>query len=1431
MRATSVTILQYPMKQNSNPRKRKRKGSGNIAGEAIGKQARSCAEADVLAGQHHHGEEFLKDPGGLEVRPGQESEPVVPELGTYQIELEMQNEELRAAQQELEESRRLLADLYDFSPVGYFSLDPDGKIISVNLTGAAMLGSNKNELSRKAFSLLVHKEDADIFYFFLRRARGEDDRQVTECRLQKKDGTLLPVQLEGITIRDEVGDVVEMRISVSDISQRIVAENKLQRKSSLLRAIIDSTDVMLVYLDPDFNFLWVNPSYARTCNMTPEELAGKNHFVLFPHKENEEIFQRVRDSGQPVFFKDKPFEFPDQPERGVTYWDWSLVPVKDPADRVTALVFTLRETTKYKQAELELAESEERFRRMAETSTDIIFQLDSCGRFTYVSPAVRALGYSPDQVQGRPLFRFIPPAELRMANQALSRINRGQEISLLALRVRKADGSTALCEISATPIARDGKVAGVQGIARDITERQRTEEILRISEAQLRTTLHTLAEGVIVSDFDGNLVYWNPAAVSIHGFSSEREYLRRLPEFAANFELATVEEGILPYERWPLNRILQGETLRACEVHIRRLDIDWARIFRYSGTQARDKDGKPLLAVLALADITERKLAEKKIRRNNALLQGIKEIFEAGLACETDEDLAAVTLRVAEKLTGSRFGLIGEIGPDGLLHDIAVWDPGWQQWAMEDKTGPRRPPGSFRIEGLHGQVLAEGVPFFTNDPSSHPANIGTPAGHPPLTSFLGVPLAYGGKTIGMVALANRDGGYGDDDLESVQALAAVFVETLRKSRTERALRESEARERSNALQFKQLLDFTPVPIWIAHDPECRVITGNLAAARLLGVDPAGNVSQSPPGEEKVTQLRVFRNGEELTPEEMPLHHAVAHGIRADDIEIDIITSSGNARRMLGSAAPLYDAERKVRGGIAALMDITERKSIEKQLLQAKQEWEMTFDAVPDLIAIIDPQHRIVRANRAMADKMRIRPDQCIGALFACVHKSSHPNEECPHVLTRKDGRQHMAEVHEKSLGGDFLVTTTPLVDGRGEIFATVHVARDVTSIKETARQLKVSEERLNRAQRIAHLGSWELDIASNVLTWSDEVFRIFGLQPQSFAPCYEDFLDSVHPEDREKVHTIYWDSLRKGKDYYEIEHRIVQKSTGTIRYVHEKCEHFRDENGKLIRSGGMVHDITERNEADKKILILNNELQRNIRQLAESNKELERSNRDLQQYAYIISHDLQEPLRTVSSFVQLLSRRYQGKLDEKADTFINFAVEGAAHMQKLLTDLLLFSRVGGGELRLGKVSLGAVLDSILCHLKNAIEESGARIESESLPVVLADEMQLTNLLQNLISNALKFRSEQPPQIHVSAKREGSEWIICVRDNGIGIDPKFADRIFMVFQRLHRRDEYPGTGIGLAICKKVVERSGGRIWVESEPGRGAAFYFSLPAGEG
>jgi PAS domain S-box-containing protein len=516
---------------------------------------------------------------------------------------------------------------------------------------------------------------------------------------------------------------------------------------------------------------------------------------------------------------------------------------------------------------------------------------------------------------------------------------------------------------------------------------------------------------------------------------------------------------------------------------------------------------------------------------------------------------------------------------------------------------------------------------------------------------------------------------------------------------------------------------------------------------------------------------------------------------------------------------IYDDQGKLTSVLSQVLDVTEQKQNEKALKDSEERFRRLFEddltgdfissANGNLIACNAAYLRIfgfTSMEEALKTNIFVRhesDDELQSLLDLLKQKKKLEHYEC--AVLRRDGKRiHIVE----NLVGSF--------DEHGDLKEIKGYVHDDTERKHAEQVLRESEQRLSRSQEIAHLGSWELDVFKNELTWSDEVYRIFGLQPQEFEATYEAFLERVHPYDRASVDEAYSSSIREGKDSYEIEHRVVRKDTGGIRWVREKCQHVRDATGKIVLSVGMVLDITERKQAEEE-----------LKKLAE---DLKRSNDDLQQFAHAASHDLQEPLRTVAGFIKLLEKRYKDKLDEKAHEFIDYTIDGVKRMQMLIEDFLEYSRVGtkGGIFK--PTNCSVALEQAIYNLHAAIEGSGTKLTYDLLPTVMADTSQVSSLFQNLIGNAIKFRGDKRPEIHISAEKEVNNWIFSARDNGIGIDPKFVERIFMVFQRLHTRQEYEGTGIGLAICKKIVESHGGHIWVKSELGKGATFYFTLPVVE-
>ena len=385
-------------------------------------------------------------------------------------------------------------------------------------------------------------------------------------------------------------------------------------------------------------------------------------------------------------------------------------------------------------------------------------------------------------------------------------------------------------------------------------------------------------------------------------------------------------------------------------------------------------------------------------------------------------------------------------------------------------------------------------------------------------------------------------------------------------------------------------------------------------------------------------------------------------------------------------------------------------------------------------------------------------------------------------------------------------------DELGNPCGILEINHNITDRKLAEEALRQSEERWQLALRGNNDGIWDWNVKTNEVFFSPRWKEMLGFEDLEIPNHIDEWAKRVHPDDLERVMQAIQDHFAKKTPFYINEHRVLCKD-GSYKWILDRGQALWDENGNVVRMAGSHSDITERLEVQRQLEILT--------------KDLQRSNQELEQFAYIASHDLQEPLRAITSYTQMLAKRYRGQLDAKADTYIDFIIDGAARMRQLIQDLLAYSRVGRRELKFQSTDCNLLLGQVIQDLQVAIADCEAEVTYEFLPSVMADTTQIHLLFQNLISNALKYRNETPPKVKISAIPQDDCCQFAIQDNGIGIEPEYADRIFVIFQRLHTSDEYPGTGLGLAICKKIVERHGGKIWVKSQLGKGSTFYFTLP----
>ncbi|MEY4929817.1 MAG: hypothetical protein RI909_541, partial [Bacteroidota bacterium] len=539
------------------------------------------------------------------------------------------------------------------------------------------------------------------------------------------------------------------------------------------------------------------------------------------------------------------------------------------------------------------------------------------------------------------------------------------------------------------------------------------------------------------------------------------------------------------------------------------------------------------------------------------------------------------------------------------------------------------------------------------------------------------------------------------------------------------------------------------------------------------------------------------------------------------------SKTGKHLPVFSMVSPTFNDSHQVVGLISVTYDISKRKEEERQRELEQLDKEALINTSQDYIWSMNKDHILLAANQSLIDVIKHLTNIDIKRGDVVRLEGLFPDaygQFLSNCLQRGLSGESFIKEYQSSLSGKWFELSVRPIFNNLEVMGVACYNKDITQRKTAEETVRISNERYDFVSKATNDCIWDWNIQTNETLWSGNMETLFGYSMADTEVGNATFwVDRIHPEDKPRLlHTLQEIFDQTVQNIWQEEYRFL-KAGGTYAYVYDKAYIIRDEMNKPLRMIGAMQDITHQKETELLLKDLNEKTKQRARDLQESNSELER-------FAYVASHDLQEPLRMVSSFLQLLDKRLKenNMIDEKSEQYMSFAVDGANRMKRLILDLLEYSRVNTSTDALGNTNMNEVVLDVKDIFRAQITETNATITASVLPVLPnTRRTQMVQLLQNLVGNALKYNTSTTPTIHIDVKEDDHRWIFSVQDNGIGFDPKFAEEIFTIFQRLHTRSEYAGTGIGLSICKKIVERHGGKIWAESTPGSGSTFYFSIP----
>ena len=1040
--------------------------------------------------------------------------------------------------------------------------------------------------------------------------------------------------------------------------------------------------------------------------------------------------------------------------------------------KVTGVFVTITDVTEKKRADQLLKANEQRFRALLENNGDMISLTDKEGRILYLSPAFEKLTrFTLESMRGKTAFEIMHPdlrAEARLVFEELL-ANPGVPIPRKSRFLNRETGAYIYVEGVTTNLLADENVKAIVANFRDVTERMEAQEKLNLAEIRFQKLIEHNYDGIVLRDQNFKIIYSSASSERILGWTNEEKLGKRFSDKTHPEDVEKVKEN----HQNVLNHA----------------GVSFPLIFR-----TQHKAGHYVWVERVMTNM----LHDKSINAIVANFRDITQKIVADLEKEFDHNNLQALINNTNDLMWS-ISLDGKMISSNRAFDEMVEQTSGNK-VLKNGSAPTTgfPEDQIKKWELHYARAFAGESFtiieYTNFQQEYWSEI----------SFY--PIRQGDQIIGTAC-------YSRNITER-----KVFERKLEKN-SERLLKIKKELEHKET-RLNQAQAIAHVGNW-ERNLITKISTRSDEAYRIYGLEPSDHKLSSDfwktfihPDDVQGFEIKIKKAQETFSP--LSYEHRI---VRPD----------GTIRYLVSETRYELDDTGVPIGLYGVIHDVTEQKESEKKIKESHQLLQKLTDKVPVAVYQFEMDAAGKMSFPFMSKAIsEINPAVVLDTTDASVIFKDAAPEDLPLLLSSiQESRTQLSDwnlefriILEDSSFKWLRGFSKPEQKENGLVVWYGYL-QDITERKLAEEKIRQAKDRYDFVAKATNDAIYDWDLTTNkTLRTGDGLKTLFGYDPEQADLEKGFWKNRMHPVDYKRSHALLKKAfLNQDASYCNQEYRFM-KADGTYAYVYDKGFIIRDSKGKAVRMIGATQDITKNKEAELKLKELNERLEKRAKELIISNTELE-------QFAYIASHDLQEPLRMVTGFLTQLENKYKEQLDEKAKQYIYFATDGAARMRRLIFDLLEYSRVGRQANIKVEIDTNELLYEVIKLNRTAIEEKKANIDWKNLPVIYGSKTSLTQVFQNLIGNALKYQeSGTSPVVTIAGSETDTHWQFSVADNGIGIEERYFEKIFVVFQRLHNKDEYSGTGIGLAICKKLIESCHGKIWVESIYGKGSTFYFTI-----